>query len=41
MGKFHILVFIVSTAIVIYIIVKRLQQKDKEKHLNDKNRNEE
>ena len=35
MGKFYILVFIVSVAIVIYVINKRLAQKEKEKHLTD------
>ncbi len=37
MGKFYILVFIVSVAIIIYVINKRLQQKEEEKHLTDDN----
>jgi preprotein translocase subunit YajC len=39
MGKFYILVFIVSVVIVIYVINRRLQQKEKEKHLTDENDN--
>ncbi len=37
MGKFYILVFIVSVVIVIYVINKRIQQKEEEKHLTDEN----
>ncbi len=38
MGKLHILVFIVAVIIVIYVINKRIQQKEKEKHLNNENK---
>ena len=38
MGKMHILVFIVAVIIVVYVINKRIQQKEKEKHLNDENK---
>lgn len=35
MGKLHILVFIVAVVIVIYVVNKRIQQKEREKHLTD------
>lgn len=35
MGKFYILVFIVSVVIIIYVINNRLKQKEREKHLDD------
>jgi 8-oxo-dGTP diphosphatase len=38
MGKMHILVFIIAIIIVIYVINRRIQQKEKEKHLNDENK---
>jgi preprotein translocase subunit YajC len=38
MGQMHILVFIVAIIIIIYVINKRIQQKEKEKHLNDENK---
>ncbi len=37
MGKFYILVFIVSVVIIIYVINNRLKQKEREKHLTDEN----
>ena len=37
MGKFYILVFIVSVVIIIYVINNRLKQKEREKHLTDDN----
>lgn len=37
MGRFYILVFVVSVIIVIYVINNRLKQKEQEKNLNDKN----
>ncbi len=39
MGKFYILVFILSVVFVIYIVNKRMQQKEKEKQLNNDNKN--
>ena len=38
MGKFYILVFILSAVFVIYIVNKRMQQKEKEKQLNNDNK---
>ena len=38
MGKMHILVFIIAIIIVLYVINNRIQQKEKEKHLNDENK---
>ncbi len=38
MGKFYILVFILSVVFVIYIVNKRMQQKEKEKQLNNDNK---
>lgn len=38
MGKFYILVFILSAVFVIYIVSKRMQQKEKEKQLNNDNK---
>lgn len=35
MGKLHILVFIIAVILVIYVVNKRIQQKEKEKHLTD------
>jgi len=37
MGRFYILVFVVSVVIIVYVINKRIQQKEKEKHINDDN----
>jgi len=35
MGKLYLLVFVISVIVVVYTINKRLQQKEKEKHLTD------
>ena len=37
MIKTYIVVFTVSVVIVIYVINKRLKQKEKENHMNDEN----
>lgn len=34
-GKLYILVFVVAVIIVLYVINKRIQQKEKEKHLTE------
>jgi cytochrome bd-type quinol oxidase subunit 1 len=36
MGKFYILVFVLSVIFILYVINKRTQQKDKEKESDNK-----
>lgn len=40
MGQLHILAFIVAAIIVVYVINKRLKQKEKEKHLTNDDNNQ-
>lgn len=35
MGKYYILVFILSAVFIIYVVHKRMKQKEEESHMND------